>query len=96
MDALARISFTSFQRAYSGHVLNVCAALVLTTLYTSKNRWPDDLARFQRRLQRDFVKIGDVEGTVTQLGTLSTRLETLRREELTIPNAGVISTMTTN
>jgi len=44
----------------------------------------------------EFVRIGDVEGTVTQLGMLSTKLQTSRREELTIPNAVVISTVTTN
>lgn len=52
---------------------------------------------YSRALKKgDFVKIGDVEGTVTQLGMLSTKLKTLRREELTIPNAVVISTVTTN
>jgi small-conductance mechanosensitive channel len=52
---------------------------------------------YSRALKKgDFVKIGDVEGTVTQLGMLSTKLKTLHREELTIPNAVVISTVTTN
>lgn len=52
---------------------------------------------YSRAVQKgDFVKIGDVEGTVTQLGLLSTKLKTPRREELTIPNAVVISTVTTN
>ena len=44
----------------------------------------------------DFVRIGDVEGTVTQLGTLSTKVKTPRREEVTIPNAVVMSQVTTN
>lgn len=44
----------------------------------------------------DFVRIGDVEGTVTQLGTLSTRVRTPRREEVIIPNAVLFSTVTTN
>ena len=44
----------------------------------------------------DFVRIGDVEGTVTDLGILSTKVKTQRREELTIPNAVVMSTVTTN
>jgi small-conductance mechanosensitive channel len=44
----------------------------------------------------DFVRIGDVEGTVTHLGSLSTKLKTLLREEITIPNAVVVSTQTTN
>ena len=52
---------------------------------------------YSRALKKgDFVKIGDVEGTVTHLGMLSTKLKTLRREELTIPNALVISAVTTN
>jgi small-conductance mechanosensitive channel len=44
----------------------------------------------------DFVRIGDVEGTVTHLGSLSTKLKTIRCEEVTIPNAVVVSTQTTN
>ncbi len=44
----------------------------------------------------DFVRIGDVEGTVTQLGTLSTKVRTPRNEEITIPNAVVVSDATTN
>jgi small-conductance mechanosensitive channel len=44
----------------------------------------------------DFVKIGDHEGTVVHLGSLSTKLKTARREEITIPNAVVVSHTTTN
>ena len=44
----------------------------------------------------DFVRIGDVEGTVTGVGMLSTKVKTPFREELTIPNAVVMSTVTTN
>jgi small-conductance mechanosensitive channel len=44
----------------------------------------------------DFVGIGDVEGTVTQVGALSTKVKTPRGEEVTIPNAVVISQVTTN
>ena len=44
----------------------------------------------------DFVRIGDVEGTVTQLGTLSTKITTLRNEEVTIPNALVVTHAATN
>jgi len=42
----------------------------------------------------DFVKIGEVEGTVTHLGILSTKVRTPRREEITIPNA-VVTAQTT-
>ncbi len=44
----------------------------------------------------DFVQVGDVEGTVTQLGMLSTKIRTLRNEEITVPNAVVVSRETTN
>jgi small-conductance mechanosensitive channel len=42
----------------------------------------------------DFVRIGDVEGTVTHLGVLSTKLRTLRNEDVTVPNAVVVSQTT--
>lgn len=44
----------------------------------------------------DFVKVGDIEGTVAQLGTLSTKIKTARNEEITIPNAIVVSHAATN
>jgi small-conductance mechanosensitive channel len=42
----------------------------------------------------DFVRIGDVEGTVTHLGVLSVKVRTIFNEEVTIPN-GVIVSQTT-
>ena len=44
----------------------------------------------------DLVRIGEVEGTVTHLGALSTKVKTARNEEITIPNAIVVSQATTN
>ncbi|MBL8799461.1 MAG: mechanosensitive ion channel, partial [Planctomycetia bacterium] len=44
----------------------------------------------------DYVRIGEVEGVVTELGTLSTKVVTRRKEEITIPNALVIGTSTIN
>jgi small-conductance mechanosensitive channel len=44
----------------------------------------------------DFVRIGEVEGTITHLGALSTKVKTPRGEEVTIPNAVVMSHVTTN
>jgi small-conductance mechanosensitive channel len=44
----------------------------------------------------DFVRVGDVEGTVTHLGGLSTKIKSPRGEELTMPNALVVSCVTTN
>jgi small-conductance mechanosensitive channel len=44
----------------------------------------------------DFVKVGDVEGTVTHVGVLSTKVMSLKQEEVTIPNAVVVATTTTD
>ena len=44
----------------------------------------------------DFVKTGDVEGTVLQVGMLSTKIKTLKHEEVTVPNAVVVSQTTTD
>jgi small-conductance mechanosensitive channel len=44
----------------------------------------------------DFVRIGDVEGTVIHLGVLSTKIKTLQLEEVTIPNAVIAAQMTTD
>jgi small-conductance mechanosensitive channel len=44
----------------------------------------------------DFVRVGDVEGTVTQIGVLSTKLKTLKHEEVTIPNAVVVAQTATD
>jgi small-conductance mechanosensitive channel len=44
----------------------------------------------------DYVRIGDVEGTVIHLGVLSIKIKTLQLEEVTIPNAVVAAQMTTD
>jgi small-conductance mechanosensitive channel len=44
----------------------------------------------------DYVRIGEIEGTVMHSGALSTKIKTNRQEEVTIPNAIVIAHMTTN
>ncbi len=44
----------------------------------------------------DFVRVGDVEGTVLDVGMLSTKIRTIAREEVTVPNAVVISRETVN
>jgi small-conductance mechanosensitive channel len=44
----------------------------------------------------EYVRLGDIEGTVTNLGVLSTKIRTRRNEEVTIPNAVVISGTATN
>jgi small-conductance mechanosensitive channel len=52
---------------------------------------------YSRALRRgDFVRIAEIEGTVTQIGTLSTKIETPRREEVTIPNTVLVSQTVTN
>ncbi len=44
----------------------------------------------------DFVRIGDVEGTVHHLGVLAAKLRTLQNEDVTIPNAVVVAQTTTD
>ena len=44
----------------------------------------------------EFVQIGETEGTVTSVGFLTTRVETLRHELVNIPNAVIASTVTRN
>jgi small-conductance mechanosensitive channel len=52
---------------------------------------------FSRALRAgDFVRLGEVEGTVTHLGVLSIKVRTLRQEEVTIPNTVVVGQTTTN
>lgn len=38
----------------------------------------------------DYVRVGETEGTVTELGMLSTKIATTKREEVTLPNAVVV------
>lgn len=44
----------------------------------------------------DYVKVGDVEGFVAEIGALATKIRTIRREEITIPNAVVTTEKQTN
>jgi small-conductance mechanosensitive channel len=44
----------------------------------------------------EYVRIGDTEGTVTDVGMLATKLITARREEITIPNAVLVGTTAVN
>lgn len=44
----------------------------------------------------EFVRIDETEGTVEEIGVLSTKLSTLRREHVTIPNAVLIGTKVNN
>lgn len=44
----------------------------------------------------DYVKIGEYEGKIEEIGVLSTKIRTLRNEEITIPNAVLLSATTTN
>jgi small-conductance mechanosensitive channel len=46
--------------------------------------------------QGDFIRIGEVEGTVLEVGPLSVKLVTKKREELTIPNTVMTSSIVTN
>jgi small-conductance mechanosensitive channel len=45
----------------------------------------------------DFVRIGDaIEGRITRIGMLSTKLRNLKREEITLPNSVVLGAQVTN
>jgi small-conductance mechanosensitive channel len=44
----------------------------------------------------DFVKIGEAEGTVIELGMMATRLRTGTGEEVVLPNAFVVANITRN
>jgi len=44
----------------------------------------------------DYVRIGDIEGEVIDVGSLATKLRTPRQEEITIPHSVLVGTATTN
>jgi small-conductance mechanosensitive channel len=44
----------------------------------------------------EFVQIGDTEGTVTSVGFVTTRIETLRNVEVNVPNAVITGNVTRN
>lgn len=44
----------------------------------------------------DHIRVGEIEGVVTQVGVLSTKIATRKREEITIPNAVLVGTSITN
>ena len=44
----------------------------------------------------DYIRVGENEGVVTNLGILSTKIRTPRKEEVTIPNAVLVGNTTIN
>ena len=44
----------------------------------------------------DYVRVGETEGVVTVLGMLSTKLRTMKHEEITLPNAVVVGASVKN
>ncbi|WP_020207648.1 mechanosensitive ion channel family protein [Gilvimarinus chinensis] len=44
----------------------------------------------------EYVRIGEYEGTVTAVGVLSTKVKTVKKEEITIPNAVLLNATSTN
>jgi len=44
----------------------------------------------------DYVRIGDIEGVVTVVGVLSTKISTLKREVITVPNSVLVGGAITN
>jgi small-conductance mechanosensitive channel len=46
--------------------------------------------------ENEYVRVGEYEGTVTQVGALSAKIRTPRNEEITIPNSVLVSSPTRN
>jgi small-conductance mechanosensitive channel len=44
----------------------------------------------------EFVRIGEIEGVVSELGVLCTKIVTWKKEEIAIPNAVLVAATTTN
>jgi small-conductance mechanosensitive channel len=44
----------------------------------------------------EYVRVGDIEGVVSQVGVLSTKIITKKREEITVPNAVLTGSSMTN
>lgn len=44
----------------------------------------------------EYVRIGEYEGFIREIGVLSTKMSTLKHEEITIPNAVLVGTTTVN
>lgn len=44
----------------------------------------------------DVIRVGDIEGLVSVVGVLSTKIVTRKREEITVPNAVLVGTSITN
>jgi small-conductance mechanosensitive channel len=76
-------------------VLGLGLSLASTGLVT---HWISGLVLLYTRSFRvgDYVTIAGTEGVVTEIGALATKLRTLRREEITIPNAVLTSDRLTN
>ncbi len=57
------------------------------------NHWVSGLMVLYSRSFRvgDFVAVGAIEGVVTEMGALATKLRTMRREEVTFPNGVMAS-----
>jgi small-conductance mechanosensitive channel len=74
----------------------MCVVLGLAASFASGgliNHWVSGLAVLYARTVRvgEFVSIGGVEGVVTEMGALATKLRTMRQEEVSIPNSVLAS-----
>lgn len=74
--------------------ISVIVGIVVSLASTGMvNQWISGLVVLYSRSLRvgDFVRIGETEGIVTDMGALASKLRTVRGEEVTIPNAVLIS-----
>ena len=52
---------------------------------------------YSRALQKgDYVRIGEIEGIVIEVGTLSVKIANAKKEEFTIPNSVIVGTIVKN
>ena len=83
--------------AFKGLSVFVGAVLSLGSTGVVNQAMSGLMLTYSRALKVDeFVRVGEVEGTVLEVGILSTKIRTIAREEVTVPNAVVISRETVN
>lgn len=74
--------------------ISVVVGLVVSLASTGiVNQWISGLVILYSRSIRvgDFIRVGDLEGIVTDMGALATKVRTVRGEEVTIPNAVMVA-----
>ena len=96
-DCLSRTCPAASSEAFKGMSVFIGLVLSLGSSGIVNQMMSGFTLTYSRALRvGDFVTVGDVEGVVTQLGTLSTKIKTLKAEDVTIPNTVMVSNVVTN